>query len=102
MLSCRQYAGENIGAFCKAVTSSTGWQWHSYCVRLLGSCRVQVVQQFIGYRTRLWARAAYVLLVCVTGGAAWFVGHAFPRAVLWTLEECRLADADLVLAKVLL
>lgn len=59
------------------------------------------MQQFIGYRTRLWARTAYLLLVCVTGGAAWLIAYTFPRAILWTLEECNLADADHVLAKVL-
>ena len=63
--------------------------------------RVQEVQQFIGYRTRLWARTAYVLLVCVTGGAAWLIAYTFPRSILWTLGESNLADADHVLAKVL-
>lgn len=65
-----------------------------------GSSRVQV-QQFTGYRTRLRARIGYVVLLCVSGGAAWFIAYTFPRAILWTLEECSLADADHVLAKVL-
>ena len=65
------------------------------------SCCAQVVQKFTGYRIRRWARAAYILLVCFTGGAAWLVAYTFPRTTLWTLKVCQLHQADHVLAKVL-
>lgn len=54
----------------------------------------------MGYRCRSWVPAAYVLLICMTGGLAWIVVQCLPRLPRWTLEQCPLNHADHVLAKV--
>ena len=62
---------------------------------------LQAVQEFLGYKTRKWPFAVYTLLVVLTGGSIWVIGHFFPRTLLWTLAKCPLGHAHYVQAKVL-
>ena len=59
-----------------------------------------VVEEFVGYNTRVWAWCLYQTLAVLTAGLFWLLGWCVPQLQMWTLQKCTLSQAHFVHAKV--
>ncbi len=61
---------------------------------------LQVVQEFVGFSTRPWARCVYLVACVFSCGLLWLLPHYIPQTRLWMMYQCPLSKAQYIQAKV--